>query len=167
MDSSQIWAFHRRYFFLFLDSEKNIVSSSRKFCLKFGTGELSGTIYMKFTKSGFWRVLPEPELHGRFGPENPGNERFRSVSDQQKKLEQKILSGSGEIFVRNRRSVSENWKGDASSWSSYLWDSTRSTGLQIRIPTVILAQEYHHSSEWERATASWVKTGGSERSPPS
>ena len=44
MDSLQIWAFHRRHFFLFLDSEKNIVSSSRNLCLKFGTGELSGTL---------------------------------------------------------------------------------------------------------------------------
>ena len=44
---------------------------------------------------------------------NPGNERFRIVSDQQKKPERKSLPDSGEIIPGSGRSKSGNRKGEA------------------------------------------------------
>ena len=98
-------SFSLKVLFLFLDSEKNIVSSSRNFCLKFGTGELSGTLCSE-NREKVWKSdiggLVQPRFPlAIFMFENPRNGRFRSVSDQKKKRldSGEILDGSGRSGV--------------------------------------------------------------------
>ena len=100
--SLQIWGFQRRYFFLFLESIKNIYFSSRNLDLLLSSVELSGTLFRKKWKKNenpILEVWDQPQFPlAVFMPENPRNERFRSVSDQEKNPGTFFLPDGGEIL---------------------------------------------------------------------
>ena len=86
-------------FILFLESIKNIYFSSRNFILNLSAVELSGTFFGEKKRKpvlGIW-VQPQSPLVN-FMLENPRNERFRSVSGQEKNPGTFFCPDGGEIF---------------------------------------------------------------------
>ena len=60
--------------------------------------ELSGTLSSKNAKTDFGGLGPAPISLGDFYARKPRNDRFRSVSDQEKKTEPFLLPDGGEIL---------------------------------------------------------------------
>ena len=111
LDSATILAdlgFSAKILFLFLESIKNIYFSSRNLDLLLSSVELSGTLFRKKwgkNENPILEVWDQPQFPlAVFMPENPRNERFRSVSDQEKNPGTFFLPDGGEILDGSGRS---------------------------------------------------------------
>ena len=75
--------------------------------------ELSGTFRSENRENRILKIWVQPRSPLMdFVLENLRNEGFRSVSDQKKKTEHKIMPGGGEILDGSGRSETENPNGE-------------------------------------------------------